>query len=284
MKNILNLKTLSIAKDKEVEVTGIERIAKSIEKLSGAEKSKLKLNINNISTEFDYNGLKVVVCDDPNLMIRELLNNNESNSKIQIGDTLVKSKNLFHFHHFSKVSDFINTRNNSIFHEYLKNKDIHKINLEFQDFVASKYYSLDDKNIEDISSIDFEKASVLNYIEISDEYVNKNNIINILNIIKAGTNEKQTILINDYKVLTITEIVNNYLDDFNFIIFTNDLRKWVNDFTYAECLLIINDFINEEFKIDALEVLDKNILVKYIEKRFKNQKSENKSFIEKFIE
>ncbi|MDE6082838.1 MAG: hypothetical protein K2F52_03070, partial [Malacoplasma sp.] len=68
MKNILNLKTLSISKDKEVEVTGIERIAKSIEKLSGAQKSKLKLNINNISTEFDYNGLKVIVCDDPNLM------------------------------------------------------------------------------------------------------------------------------------------------------------------------------------------------------------------------
>lgn len=284
MKNILNLKTLTISKESEIVVKGLDNISKALDKLNDANKMKLKFNLDNLSSEFEYHGLKIIVCDEPNLLIRKLLNNNDINSKILINDNLVKNKYIYHIHSFSKICDFINSKSNSVFHEYLKKKDIFQTDLELQNFIAEKYCSLKDEDLETVSDIDYSEASLLDHIEISKEYVTNQNIVSLLNIIKNGTNDKQLILLNDYNILSINQIIENYIDSFNFIIFTNNLRKWVNDFSCAELTVIINDFVNEEFKIDSLEILDKNILIKYLEKMYKKQKNENKLFIDKFLQ
>lgn len=284
MKNILNLKTLTISKGNNIVVKGIDNINKALEKINNSNKMSLKFKLDNISSEFEYFGLKIIVCDEPNILIREILNNNDIFSKILINDNLLKNKYIHHIHPFSKISDFLNNRTNSIFHEYLKKKDIQKINLEFQDFITSKYYLLNDKDVETISDIDFSSASLLDYIDISNEYINSENINSLLQILSKGFNGKQLIILNDYNILDIKMIINNYIDSFNFIVFTNDIKKWIDDFTYSEFIVIINEFINKEFKIDALEILDKEILIKYIEKSFKNLKSKNKAFINNFLE
>ena len=284
LKNILNLKTLSISKDNEIVVKGLDNISNALDKLNDVNKMKLKFNLSNLSSEFEYHGLKIIVCDEPNLLIRNLLNNNDTYSKIVINDNFIKNKYIYHIHCFSKISDVINSRTNSIFHEYLKNKDIFKIDLELQDFITSKFYSLNDQDVEKVCDINLSKSSLLDYFEISKEYIDNQNIVSLLNIIKRGANGKQLILLNDYNILNITQLIENYIDSFNFIIFTNDLKKWIKDFTYAECTVIINDFINEEFKIDSLEILDKNILIRYLEKKLKKQKNENKLFIDTFLQ
>lgn len=284
MKNILNLKTLTISKENKILVKGTSDIYKALEEIDKSNKMTLKFKLSNISSEFEYFGLKIIVCDEPNIMIREILNNNEIFSKISINDNLIKNKYIHHIHPFSKLSDFLTNRSNGIFHEYLKKKDIEKVNLEFQDFITSKYYSLNDKDMEKISDVEFSKASLLDYIDISNEYINSENINNLLKILSKGYNGKQLILLNDYNILNIKEILNNYIGSFNFIVFTSDLKKWINDFTYSEFLVIINDFINKEFKIDALEILNKEILIKYIEKSFKNLKNKNKVFMNNFLE
>ncbi|MCF0217679.1 MAG: hypothetical protein HUJ42_01390 [Malacoplasma sp.] len=283
MKNFLNLKPLSITNEEQIKVKGTAEISKAIDYLTSNKRMSLKFELNYISSDFAYHGLKIIVCEDPGLMVRELLNQDDSYSRIKINQNLIRNKNVYHFHHFSKISDFINNKNNSIFHEYLKKKDIYKLNQEFQDFITAKYYDFNDENIEAVSDINFEKASLLSYIDVFDDYLSDSNIDGLLNIIKEGSDDKQLILINDFNILDISKILNNYLSSFNFLIFTNNLKKWITDFSYIECIVIVNEFVNKEFKVDALEILDKTSLIEYIEKNFKNQKEINKKLLNSLL-
>lgn len=278
MKNILNLDILKISREKKIVVKGLENIRKDLDELNKSNKMKLKFNVDNLTSEIEFNGIRIVFCDDANLFVRKIIDNNEINSKIMINGNVVKNKNICHIHSFSKVSDFINTKNNGIFHEYLKKKDIFKKDLELQNYITEKFFEIKDENVESLTDVDFTDASVLNYIKISNDYINSNNIKNLLEILKDGCFDKQLILINDYNVLTIGEIIKNYLKDFNFVIVTNNLKKWLGDFSYIELIVVINDFVSKEFGIDALEILNKNILVDYLTKRNEKNKEENREF------
>lgn len=278
MKNILNLDILKISREKKIVVKGLENIRKDLDELNKSNKMKLKFNVDNLTSEIEFNGIRIVFCDDANLFVRKIIDNNEINSKIMINGNVVKNKNICHIHSFSKVSDFINTKNNGIFHEYLKKKDIFKKDLELQNYITEKFFEIKDENVESLTDVDFTDASVLNYIKISNDYINSNNIKKLLEILKDGCFDKQLILINDYNVLTVSEIVKNYLKDFNFVIVTNNLKKWLGDFSYIELIVVINDFVSREFGIDALEILNKNILVDYLTKRNEKNKEENREF------
>ena len=282
MKNILRLKPYSISNEcyKINASQKLSNITKVLDKYNATNKSSLKFLVNNLSSELEYHGLKVVVCDEPNLFIRQILNNDESYTKIFIDNKQIKSSYVYHLHYFSKIVDFLNTKNNSVLHEYLKRKDIDKNNLEIPDFVVNKYYNFKDEYLEKITDVNFEKVNLLSYLTINDEYVNENNIDSILNIIKNGSNDKQTILINDYDILKLDLIVEKYIDDFNFIIFTNDMTKWISNFDFIECFVVINDFVVKEFKTDALEILNKKILIKYLQKSSKKNKNDSKLLIE----
>lgn len=278
MKNILNLDILKVSREKKIIEKGLENIRKDLDELNKSNKMKLKFNVDNLTSEIEFNGIRIVFCDDANLFIRKIIDNNEINSKIMINGNVVKNKNICHIHSFSKVSDFINTKNNGIFHEYLKKKDIFKKDLELQNYITEKFFEIKDENVESLTDVDFTDASVLNYIKISNDYINSNNIKKLLEILKDGCFDKQLILINDYNVLTVSEIVKNYLKDFNFVIVTNNLKKWLGDFSYIELIVVINDFVSREFGIDALEILNKNILVDYLTKRNEKNKEENREF------
>lgn len=283
MKNKLCLKPLTIKKDIEYanKSTSTKIITDEIDKLTSIDKKKLKFNIDNLSSDFEYHGLKIIVCDNPDIFVRNILNNNESYSRICIDENLVRNKNIFHIHPFSKISDFINNKSNGLLHEYLKSKDIESNNKEFEEFIGQKYYQFDDKYLESITDINLEKASILDYIEVSKEYLDSDNIKSLLNIIKGSDKNKQLIIINDYRILDIESIIVDYIDHFNFLVITNDLKRWINDFKYLECLVIINEFVNQEFTIDSLEILDKKTLIKYLEKRFKYEKNDNKLYLDK---
>ncbi len=286
MKNILRLNPLIIKKDDEYKdkTTSTKLILENINKLNAAKKLNLKFNLDYLSSSFEFHGLKIIVCDYPDLFVRDILNNNESYSKISINDSLVRNKNIFHIHSFSKINDFINNKSNGILHEYLKSKDIENNNKMFEEFIGQKYYELKDEYLENVTDINLEKASILDYIDINKEYVDNKTIISLLNIIRGYDKNKQLVIVNDYNIIDIDNIICNFIDNFNFIIVTNDLNKWINDFKYIECIVVINKFINDEFNIDSLEILDKKTLIKYLEKRFKYNKNINKSFLEKQIE
>lgn len=285
MKNILRLKPLSIIKDQDLKTkhNSLTLMNNEIDKLTSSKKQILKFNLDNISSTFEYHGLKIIVCDEPDIFVRNLLNKNESYSNVYINDHLVRNKNIFHIHAFSKISDFINNKNNGLLHNYLKSKDIEKNNLEFEDFITQKYFDFHDNDLEQVTDIDLSKSSILDYISVNSEYINNENIFNLLNIIKDSDTDKKLVIINDYKIINIENIIKNYLDSFNFLIITNDLKKWMNDFRFVECIIIINKFINDEFRIDALEILDKQILIKYLEKILKKYKQDNKEIMNEIL-
>lgn len=282
MINVLNIKPKIIKKEKieqkQITTLNIDKV----EQLLSKNKQKLKFNLENINSEFIYNGLKIVVCDNPDIFVRDVLNNNDTYSNIFIGNYLLKNKLIFHIHSFSKISDFLNTKNNSLLHEYLKTKDIDKNNQEIQDFITKKYYDLNDKFLENLSDVVLEKATILDYINIKKDYLDTNNIIDLLNVLKdSNFKNRQLIIINDYQVLDINTIINNYSEYFDFLIITDDIKKWVNNVNFLECIIIINQFVKDEFNVDALEILDKNILLDYLEKRFFYEQKINNSFLNK---
>lgn len=285
MKNQLRLTPLIISNKNinENQSKSIKNIVESIDKISLKNKDKLKFNIEDLSSDFTYYGLKIIVCDNPNIFLRNILNIESSYSKILINNKFVRNKDIFHIHSFSKISDFLNTKNNGILHEYLKKQDIEKSNLKFEDFILNQFEEVKNKDLNNLIEIDLSKASMLDFLNISKEYINSNNIICLLNILKQGTNDKPLIIINDYQIIDINLILKDYIKDFNFLIFTNNLKKWMNEISYIECLVIINDFIKSELKIDSLEILDKKILLKYLSKKIKKEKDDNKNFIDNII-
>lgn len=285
MKNKLRLTPLIIdGKNKiEKQSKSIEQLTHMIDKINFNNKSKLRFNLDDLSSEFTYYGLKIIVCDNPNIFLRSLLNEDSSYSKILIDNKIIRNKDIFHIHSFSKVSDFLNAKNNGILHEFLKKNDIEKSNLKFEDFVLNEFYEIKNDDLDSLSEIDLSDATLLNFLNISKKYIDSKNIINLLNIIKNGTNDKSLIILNDYKIIDIDTILKEYIKDFNFLIFTNNFKNWINDIKYAEIMIIINEFIKNELKLDSLEILDNKTLIKYLSKKIKKDKDDNKNFMENII-
>lgn len=285
MKNKLRLKPLIISSNNISlkQSKSIKEISNEINKININNNLKLKFNLDNLSSEFTYHGLKIIVCEEPNVLLRDLLNENNSYSKILINNKLVRNKDIFHIHSFSKISDFLNTKNNGILHEFLKQKDIEKSNLKFEDFIINQFNEIKNDDLYNLSEIDLSDASILNFLNITKEYVDYKNIFSLLDIIKVGTNDKPLIIINDYQIIDIEYILDKYISDFYFLIFTNNFIKWIKEIKFIECLVIINSFIKNELKIDSLEILDRSTLVKYLTRKNKKEKEDNKNFLENII-
>lgn len=285
MKNKLRLKPLTISGNNASlkQSKSIKEISNEINKTNINNNLKLKFNLDDLSSEFTYHGLKIIVCEEPNFLLRDLLNEDNSYSKILINNKLVRNKDIFHIHSFSKISDFLNTKNNGILHEFLKQKDIEKSNLKFENFIINQFNEIKNDDLDNLSEIDLSDASILNFLNITKEYVNYKNIFSLLDIIKVGTNDKPLIIINDYQIIDIEYILDKYISDFYFLIFTNNFLKWIKDIKFIECLVIINSFIKNELKIDSLEILDKSTLVKYLTRKNKKEKEDNKNFLENIV-
>lgn len=285
MKNKLRLKPLTISGNNASlkQSKSIKEISNEINKININNNLKLKFNLDDLSSEFTYHGLKIIVCEEPNFLLRDLLNEDNSYSKILINNKLVRNKDIFHIHSFSKISDFLNTKNNGILHEFLKQKDIEKSNLKFENFIINQFNEIKNDDLDNLSEIDLSDASILNFLNITKEYVNYKNIFSLLDIIKVGTNDKPLIIINDYQIIDIEYILDKYISDFYFLIFTNNFLKWIKDIKFIECLVIINSFIKNELKIDSLEILDKSTLVKYLTRKNKKEKEDNKNFLENIV-
>lgn len=281
--NTLRLKPLNIKTNDEYknESTSLKIINSYLENLRN-EKQELTFNIENFSSKLNFNGIKIIINDEPNLLIRKLLKDNETYSNILIDETTIKNKNIFHINYFTKISDIINTKKNSILHEYLKKKDIATNDLNLQDFITKSFFNMNDQNLENIATIDFSSASIMDYLEINNQYLTKNNFKDILAILKNSSTDKKLIILNDYNILTIDQIISEYINDFDFLIFTKNINKWINNRKQLELIVVLNDFVSEKYKIDSLEILNDDLFISYLEKNLKYEKIELKRYLEEF--
>lgn len=274
----LNIKTSEEYKNHSSDITTLNKHLDNLRK----DNEKLSFLIDNFSSKLNFNGIKIIITDEPNLLIRKLLNDNETYSRIQINDNTIRNKNIFHISHFTKISDILNSKKNGLLHQYLKKKDILKSDLQLQDFISKSFINMEDRNLDNISSIDYSDASILDYLEIGNEYLTKETFHSILSILKDSSTDKMLIILNDYNLISIDEIALNYSKDFDFLIFTKNINKWILNRNYLELIVILSDFVNEKYKIDSLEILDDDLFISFLEKNLKYEKLELKKYLENF--
>lgn len=257
----------------------LDIITDSIDSLN-KNKDFLAFKLDDFSTKISFCGIKIVLVDNPNLFIRNVLGSNEIYSNIWINDTLIKKKNILHINSFSRVNDFLNSKKNNLFHEYLKKNNVEIVDHDIQNFVLKSFFNIKDDNLEKLVDMNFSGISLLDSIDIKDDFIESDNITSLLNIVKMSSTDKKLLIFNNFFLITIDNLIKYYIQDFNILIVVSNLDELITNKHYLELIVIINSFVNNKFKIDALEIADANLLFKYLEKNIKNNKDKLKKYIE----
>lgn len=197
---------------------------------------------NNKSFYFEYSGFKLVRSINTNKSIKDLIFNNKTwCSQIKLNNITIDPKNIIIISPFTKVKDILSTRVNNNVHKYLKEKDVYKINNEIEQFLLEKIKHLPQELIS-LIEYDLSKCDLINYIDILDEFINKDNIKNILEVIKTY-DKKPLIILNDVDYLSYEEII-DYLQFFNFIYFINNNSESYLEIANYKEFMIDYDLIN----------------------------------------
>ena len=69
----------------------------------------LKIIKNNINIDLDYNGIKILQSNNPNLFYKDII----LDSSIYIDDYKIKNENIIYINNFSQLKDFMNLNKKS---------------------------------------------------------------------------------------------------------------------------------------------------------------------------
>ncbi len=221
---------------------------KEKKKINNSKKDTIQLKYFESYFDFDYSGVKIIKNYNTNKFIRNLINDDENvNSNIAINDFYIKNKDIIIISPFTKIKDILSSRVNGNIHNYLKNQTLLESNSNIEKIIVKEYQEFE--RIFDLTDINLTKVDLINYIDIKDEFVGKNNIKQILNILNEQNNKK-LIIFNDVDYLKIEElklflinfsflfVVNNYENNYefienfeDFIIFSNyrNLSDWYQE-------------------------------------------------------
>ncbi|MGL5630657.1 MAG: hypothetical protein ACRDCG_02710 [Mycoplasmoidaceae bacterium] len=279
----MNIINLSI---KKIKSETIEKKVVTNDILKKLEDDQIKFNtmyfnLKNKADSFQFNGIKIIFCDNPNLLIRDLLNNDDKFSLIIRNDEPIKNHNIYYIDPFSKIANFFKIKNNGLIYQYLRNKDIEMVNQELQTLILNNYSKLKDDNLEKLFDLDFKNASILNFLSCNDHYLSSDNINNFLEILKTSCYERPLVIINDYQIISIEDIINYHINDIDFLVFTTNFKNWINQIELLELILIMKDIIYEKSNNGAIEILNTKILLDYLEEF--HAKSETKLSLKKWL-
>lgn len=182
----------------------------------------LSFNKNNVNHFFEYCGFSVIKTKNTNKSIKELLFNNYYESYIKINGIIIKNKDVIIISPFTKISDILSSKTNGNLHHYLKEQNCFSVNNEIETFISQKIDALT-STFNELIDIDLSKCDVINYIDIKDEFITKENIKKILEILKQYENKK-LIIFNDVDYLDYDSIM-DYINHFNFLYFVNDFEE-----------------------------------------------------------
>lgn len=272
--NIINLSIKKFNDNIDNKKLNYKLVLSQYKKLSN-DNILMHFNINGRADPFSFNGLKIIYCDNPNLLIRNLLNEKNKYSNIFKGDENIKTTNIFHFNPFTKISDVFTLKSTGMIHECLKRKNIEKINNLIEESIIMNYENIEDGNIKNLTNINLKNASILNFLEFNDSYLSKENIKDVFNIIKNSSIDRPLIIINDYEIISVDEIINNYVDHFDFLIITNNFKNWINQIEFLELVLIMKDIIYEKWNEGSIEITSSKILLDYLEEFYNNKKKKS---------
>lgn len=226
----------------------------------------LKIKLNDHWYEWEYDGIKLIECNNCSWTIKKLLFNIMQNDSIEINNKKITKSNIIFVNEFTKIADLLSLNKSNLFF-----KEINSL-IDFSKLVDEKAGIEIKENINNMINekefIDFEidiNSLISLFFSLNKNlYLNKINFKEILKIYKKSI-EKCTLIISNTDFIKIEDLM-NYVDWFNFIIFTNDVRNEINNFDNLNEIICIenNNGIFNEFT-------DLEKLFLYIEEKVKDK-------------
>ncbi len=199
------------------------------------------LKINDKSINIDFNGVKIIQCDNPNKIIKNFFSNN---FLLEINNDFFLDENTFIIYDFTKFNDLFSMNKNSKIHKLIIEKILKEINEEYYDILEQSEGSID-------------KLISMFFNLKKNDFLNKDDFIFFIK--HYFKDKKITFILNNIDWIKINDI-KPYINYHNFIILTNNFRNNISNINDLETLFI------SDLKLNGVEILDKHTIINYLEK------------------
>ena len=221
----------------------------------------IKIKLREFNEEWEFEGLKLVWCDNPNLFHKWILEEiDNGNFELNINSKEIKTDKIIHINEYTKLKDLLNFNKNNMFIHYV----LEQIGIDNLFDLTKLEQDIENINAEignDFLSLKNDQNKLLQtLIEInSDVFLNLKDFLFFLNTNELN-DEKFTFIINDVSWLKIDGI-KRYANIYNFIFLTNDIRKQLINYDCNNIDNLIVNFNENKF----IDFIDVNKLNEYLE-------------------
>ena len=221
----------------------------------------IKIKLREFNEEWEFEGLKLVWCDNPNLFHKWILEEiDNGNFELNINSKEIKTDKIIHINEYTKLKDLLNFNKNNMFIHYV----LEQIGIDNLFDLTKLEQDIENINVEignDFLSLKNDQNKLLQtLIEInSDVFLNLKDFLFFLNTNELN-DEKFTFIINDVSWLKIDGI-KRYVNIYNFIFLTNDVRKQLINYDGNNIDNLIVNFNENKF----IDFIDVNKINEYLE-------------------
>lgn len=203
--------------------------------------------LNNYDETWEFEGLKVIITDDPNSFHVDILRAIwENRFNIKINDKNIGLNKIIHISQYTKLKDLLNFNRSNKFLDYvLENVKLdEKINPDDFSIIAEKINKQINANFLDIK---IDKPKLISYLfALNDSlFINKKDFLFYLNTNKK-VDEKITLIINCPSWLTIDDLKDN-VQYFNFIVICDSIGSFIKNSSLKSFDGVFVNFHNGHF-------------------------------------
>ena len=213
----------------------------------------LKIIKNNINIDLDYNGIKILQCNNPNLFYKDVI----LDSSIYIDDYKIKNENIIYINNLSQLKDFMNlNKKSNIYSRIIELLFEYKIiNYENINQIINIINGEYQYELLEINEGDNSKLISMFFELLNDKYLDQNLLEIILNNV---FDDKKLIIFDNIEWINL-EFLSNFLNQHYFLVLTNNFEKYIQNYKELEILTIIKN------NYDYFDVLDINHLCVYLQ-------------------
>ncbi len=213
----------------------------------------LKIIKNNINIDLDYNGIKILQSNNPNLFYKDVI----LDSSIYIDDYKIKNENIIYINNFSQLKDFMNlNKKSNIYSRIIELLFEYKIiNYENINQIINIINGEYQYELLEINEGDNSKLISMFFELLNDKYLDQNLLEIILNNV---FDDKKLIIFDNIEWINL-EFLSKFLNQHHFLVLTNNFEKYIQNYKEFEILTIMKN------NYDYFDVLDINHLCVYLQ-------------------
>ncbi len=215
----------------------------------------LKIIKNNINIDLDYNGIKILQSNNPNLFYKDII----LDSSIYIDDYKIKNENIIYINNFSQLKDFMNlNKKSNIYSRIIELLFEYKIiNYENINQIINIINGEYQYELLEINEGDNSKLISMFFELLNDKYLDQNLLEIILNNV---FDDKKLIIFDNIEWINL-EFLSKFLNQHHFLVLTNNFEKYIQNYKEFEILTIMKN------NYDYFDVLDINHLCVYLQSK-----------------